>query len=78
MPRHLPLGFIQYALHAFVTKSLPYQVITDDVATPPILIDVDKITGHQCVRGRGGTIALFFESPWNGILHPTWERELSI
>ena len=44
MPRHLPAGLIQYILHAFAIKSSPYHVTTDDVATPPILIDVTKIT----------------------------------
>ena len=51
MPRHLPAGLTQYVLHAFASKSPPYHVTTDDVATPPILISVAKITGHQCVRG---------------------------
>ena len=54
MPRHLPGGLAQYVLHAFATKSPPYYVTTDDIATPSILTDVAKITGHQCVRGRGG------------------------
>ena len=45
---------------------------------PPILIDVAKITGHQCVRGRGGTIAVLYETHWNGILRPTWEREMDL
>ena len=72
--RHLPAGFTQYVLHAFATKSPPYHVTTDDVSTPPILIDVAKITGHQCVRGRGGTIAFLYETHWNGILRSTWER----
>ena len=45
---------------------------------PPILIDVAKITGHQCVRGRGGAIVVLYETHWNGILRPTWERELNL
>ena len=45
---------------------------------PPILIDVAKITGHQCVRGRGGAIAVLYETHWNGILRPTWEREMDL
>ena len=78
IPRHLPAGLTQYVLHAFATKSPPYHVTTDDVSTPPILIDVAKITGHQCVRGRGGAIAVLYETHWNGILRPTWERELDL
>ena len=78
MPRHLPAGFTQYVLHTFATKSPPYHVTTDDVATPPILLDVAKITGHQCVRGRGGDIAVLYETHWDGLLRPTWERELDL
>ena len=78
IPRHLPAGLTQYVLHAFATKSPPYHVPTDDVSTPPILIDVAKITGHQCVRGRGGSTAVLYETHWNGILRPTWERELDL
>ena len=48
---HLPSGLTQYALHAFTTKSPPYHATTDDISTPPIFIEVTKITGHQCVRG---------------------------
>ena len=77
-PRHLPVDLTQYVLHAFATKSPPYHVTTDDVSAPPILIDVAKITGHQCVRGRGGAIAVLYETHWNGILRPTWERELDL
>ena len=78
MPRHLPAGLTQYVSHAFATKSPPYHVTTDDVATPPILIEVAKITGHQCVRGRGCTIAVLYETHWDGLLRPTWERELDL
>ena len=78
IPRHLPVGLTQYVLHAFATKSPPYHVPTDEVSTPRILIDVAKITGHQCVRGRGGAIAVLYETHWNGILRPTWERELDL
>ena len=76
MPRHLPAGLTQYVLHAFVTRSPPYHVTTDDIATTPIFIDVAKITGHQCVRGRGGAIPVLYETHWESLLRPTWEREL--
>ena len=78
MPRHLPAGLTQYVVHAFVAKSPPYHVTTDDVSTPPILTDVAKITGHQCVRGRGGAIPVLYETHWKGLLRPTWERELDL
>ena len=80
MLRHLPGGLTQYVLHAFATtgKSPPYRVTTDDIATTPILIDVVKITGHQCVRGRGGAVAVLYETHWDDLLRPTWERELDL
>ena len=78
MPRHLPAGLTQYVVHAFATKSPSYHVTTDDIATSPILIDVAKTTGHQCVRGRDGAIAVLYETHWNGLLRPMWERELDL
>ena len=78
IPLYLPAGLTQYALHAFATKSPPYHVTTDDVATPPISLDVAKLTGNQCVRGRGGAIAVLYETHWDGLLCPTWERELDL
>ena len=74
MPRHIPAGFTQYVLHAFATKSPPYHATTDDIATPPIVIDVAKIIGHQCVNGRGGAIVVIYETRWESLLRPTWEQ----
>ena len=76
IPRHLPAGLTQYVLHAFAAKSPSYHVPTDDVSTP--LNRCHYITGHQCVRGRGGATAVSYETHWNGILRPTWERELDL
>ena len=79
MPRHLPAGLTQHVLHVFASKSSPpYHISTDDIATPPILINVAKTTGHQCVRGRGGAIAILYETHWDSLLRPTWERELGL
>ena len=60
----------QYVLHAFATKSPPYHVTTDDIAIPPIMINVAKITDHQSVRGRGGAIAVLYETHWDSLLPP--------
>ena len=68
----------QYVLHAFAAMSPRYYVTTDDVSTSPILSNVAEVTGHQCVRGRGGEIAVSYETHWNGILRPIWERELDL
>ena len=78
MARHLPAGLTQYVLHAFATKSPPNHVTTDDIATPPILIGVAKLTGRQCVRGRGDAIAVLYGTHWDSLLRPTWERELDL
>ena len=78
IPRHLPAGLTQHALHAFATKSPPHHITAHDASTSPILIDVAKITGHKCVRGRGGAIAVLYGTHWNDILRPTWERELDL
>ena len=37
-----------------------------------------RFAGHQCVRGRGGAISVLYETHWNGILRPTWERKLDL
>ena len=78
MPRYLPAGLTQYVLHAFATETPPYHVTTDDIATPPILINVAKTTGHQCVRGRGGAIVVLYEIHWDSLLQPTSEWELDL
>ena len=78
MPGNLPAGLTHYVLHAFATKSPPSHITIDDILTPPILLGVAKITGHQCVRGRGGTIAVLYETRRDGLLRPTWERELDL
>ena len=41
-------------------------------------MDVAKITGHQCLRGRGDAIAVLYETHWNNILLTTWEGELDL
>ena len=70
MPRHLPVGLTQQVLQAFATKPPPYHVTIVDVPTPPILIEVAKIRGRQCVRDRGSAIAVLYETHSKGILFP--------
>ena len=38
-------------------------------------MEVDKISGHRSVRSRGGAIAVLYETHWEGLLWPSWERE---
>lgn len=78
MSQHRSAGLTQYILHAFATKTHPYHVTTEDVSTSPILIEVTKITGHQCLRDRGGALAALYKTHWKGILRPIWQLELDL
>ena len=40
--------------------------------------EVEKITGHQSVRGRGGVIAVVFKTHWVGLSESSWEREMDL
>ena len=75
MPKYLPSDLTQYVLNSFSAKSPPFHVAVDDVSSPPERLEVEQITGHQLVRGRGGVIAVLFETHWAGLLSPSWERE---
>ena len=67
MPKYLPAGLMKYVLNNFSTKFTPYHVTQDDVSTPLQRLEVEKITGHQSVRGRGGVIAVMYETRWTGL-----------
>ena len=58
MQQYLPSGLTQYVLNIFPKKSPPYHVTQDDVLALVKRLEVEKITGHQSVRGRGGAIAV--------------------
>ena len=62
MPKYLPAGLTQYVRNNFSEKSPPYNVTEDDDSTPLQRLEVEKITGHQSVRGRGGVIAVTYET----------------
>ena len=49
-------------------------------ATAAVLqrLKVEKITGHQAVRGRGGVIAVMYETHWTGLSGLSWEREIDL
>ena len=78
LPRYLPVGLTQYALNNHTTKSPPFHVTTDDVSVPVERLEVDKISSHRSVRGRGGAIAVLYETHWKGLLRPSWEREADL
>ena len=78
MSKHLPVGLTQYVLSDLSKKSPPYQVTQDDVLTPLHRLEVELITGHQSVRGRGGVIAVIYKTHWAGLSEPSGEREMDL
>ena len=78
MPKYLPAGLTQHMLNIFSKKSPPYHVAQDDVSTPLQQLEVEQITGHQSVRGRGGVIAVLYTTHWAGLSKPSWEREMDL
>ena len=67
VPKYLSSGLTQYVLNNFPKKSPPYHVTRDDVSAPLQPLEVDQITGHQSVRGRGGVIAVLHKTHWVGL-----------
>ena len=78
MPKKLPAGLTQYVLNNFSMKSPRYHVTQDDVSIPLQRLEVEKTTGHQSVRGRGGVITVMYETRWTGLSGPSWEREMEL
>ena len=48
------------------------------MSAPLQRLEVERITGHQSVRGRGGVIAVMYETHWTGLSRPSWEREIEL
>ena len=66
-------------LNNFSKKSPPCHVTQDDVSSPLFQrLEVEKITGHQSVRGRGEVIAVVYETHWTGLPRSSWEREMDL
>ena len=78
MPKYLLAALTQYVLNNFSKKSPPYHVTQDDVSTSLQQLEVEQITGHQSVRGRGGVIAVLSKTHWAGLSEPSWEREKNL
>ena len=55
-----------------------HHVTQDDVSAPLQRLEVERMTGHQSVRGRGGVIAVMDEAHWAGFSRPPWEREMDL
>ena len=81
MPKYLQAGLTQYVLNNFSKKSPPYHVTHK--TTFRLLFRDSKWrrspdTNHRFVveaRGRGGVIAVMYETHWMGLSRPSWERE---
>ena len=67
-----------YGLNNYTSKSPPYHVTEDDVTVPIERLEVEKITGHRSVRGRGGVVAVLYEIHWKDLSQPSWEREMDL
>ena len=78
MPKYLPTGVTQYVVNNISRKSPPYHVTQDDVLTSPQRLEVEQITGHQSVRGRGGIIAVLYKTHWAGLSEPSWEQDIDL
>ena len=77
MPTYFPGSLTQYVLfNNFSKKSPPYHVTQDDVWIPLQRLEVEKVTGHQSVHGRGGVIAVMYEMHWTGLSGPSRELEM--
>ena len=59
-------------------KSPPYKVTQDDVSAPLERLEVEKITDHQSVRGRGGVIAVLYKTHWAELSEPSWEQKMDL
>ena len=78
IPKCLPAGLSKYVLHSFTDKSPPFHPTTEYVVKSGIPVDIEKTTGHQLVRGRGGKLAVMYETHWEGLSSITWEREIDL
>ena len=78
MSKYLSVGLTQCVLNIFSKKSPLYHVTQDDVSAPLQRLEVEKITGHQSVRGRGGVMAALYKTYWVGLSEPSWEREMDL
>ena len=54
----------------------PCHATQDDVSALLQRLEVERITGHQLVRGR--VIAVMYKTHWTGLFRPLWEREMDL
>ena len=78
MHKYLPAGLTQYVLNNFPKNSPPYHVTQDDFSDPPQRLEVEKITGHESVRGRRGVMSVLYQTHWVGLSELSLEREMDL
>ena len=67
--KYLRAGLTQNVLNNFSEKPPPYHVTQR--------LEVEKITRHQSVRGRGGVIVMY-ETRWTVFSRPSWDLEMGL
>ena len=60
------------------TLSPKFLVTFDDISPTPERLEVEQITGHLIVRGRGGVVTVLCETHWVGLHSPSRERDLDL
>ena len=76
MLKHPPEGLPQYVLSSFSKKSPPYHVTQSRRRCGSLQrLEVENITGHQSVRGRGVVIAVLYETHWVGLSDHPWSKK---
>lgn len=66
---YLPPNPPSYVLHSYSVRSL---FIILPLTTSP------SQSAHQPVRGRGGIVAVLYDTRWAGLLRPSWQREADV
>ena len=66
----------QYVLNNFSKKSPTYCITQEDVSTALQELEMEQITGHQSVRGRGGVIVVLNKAYWTTISELSWVRDM--
>ena len=55
-----------------------YALVREQHALTASRMERRKISSHRSVRGRDAAIAVLYETHWNGLLRPPWEREADL
>lgn len=76
-PIHLPAGLPEYVLTYFPCESPPFYVTTGDVDHDGRIrrVELDMITAHRVMCGRGGKVAVMYETRWKGLRRLSSERK---